>query len=53
MTTIFLNHKLTSKQQEVADTFDKRNSSLMERMDDVSVSTSVIQVLGWPGTGKT
>lgn len=53
MTTIFLNHHLGRKQQEAADAFEERNRVLMARMDDSAVSTSLVQVLGWPGTGKT
>lgn len=53
MTTIFLNHRLSRKQQEAADSFEARNNALMQRMDDNPVSTSLIQVLGEPNTGKT
>ena len=53
MTTIFLNHHLNRKQQEIADSFEKQNNALMQRMDDNPVSTSVVQVIGYPNTGKT
>lgn len=53
MTTIFLNHRLSRKQQEAADSFEARNNALMQRMDDNPVSTSLVQVLGEPNTGKT
>ena len=29
MTTIFLNHRLSRKQQEAADSFEARNNALM------------------------